>query len=60
MVPNAEQLKQHAIELKLYGLQAPWHELTESQFPGLASWLEGALTERKQRGLERRLRHARF
>ena len=28
-----EQLKQQAISLKLYGLQAPWHEWVEEQYP---------------------------
>jgi len=32
-VINSEPLKQQAIELKLYGLQRHWQELTQEQLP---------------------------
>ena len=57
---DTEQLKQQASDLKLYGLQAHWHELTEAHYPGLAQLLTWELTERKQRSLERRLTSARL
>lgn len=57
---KAEPLKQQAIELKLHGLLAHWHELTDPQLLWLASWLDWELTVRKQRSLERRLRSARI
>jgi len=55
-----ESLKQQAAELKLYGLQANWHQLTETQLPWLARWFEWELITRQQRGLERRLRSAKI
>ena len=55
-----EQLKQQASELKLHGLIAHWHEVTEQQQPWLVQWLTWELTERKQRSLERRLASAKL
>ena len=55
-----ESLQQRASALKLYGLQAHWHELNDTMAPWIHSWIEWEETERKQRGLERRLRHARI
>ncbi len=55
-----EQLKQQASELKLHGLIAHWHEITEEQQPCLAQWLTWELTERKQRSLDRRLSSAKL
>ena len=55
-----EQLKQQASELKLHGLIAHWHEVTEKQQPWLVQWLTWELTERKQRSLERRLASAKL
>jgi DNA replication protein DnaC len=53
-------LKQQAEALKLYGLAAHWHEVTEDQQPWLAQLLTWELTERKQRSLERRLASAKL
>jgi len=55
-----EQLKQQAKVLKLYGLLAHWQELTEEQRRWLCQWLARESAERKQRGVERRLRSARI
>lgn len=55
-----EQLKQQASELKLHGLIAHWHEVTEEEQPWLAQWLTWELAERKQRSLERRLASAKL
>lgn len=55
-----EQLKQQAIELKLHGVLAHWHELSETQLSWLSQWFEWELKNRKQRGLERRLRSAKI
>jgi len=55
-----ESIKQQAIELKLYGLQAHWHEITKAQYPWLEQLLTWELTERKQRSLERRLASAKL
>lgn len=57
---DREQLKQQAIALKLHGLQAHWHEVTEAQHPWLETLLSWELTERKQRSLERRLSSAKL
>lgn len=57
---DSEQLKQQAIALKLYGLQAHWHELAEAQFPWLEILLNWEQKERKQRSLERRLSSAKL
>jgi len=59
MAPH-EQLKQQAKELKLYGILAHWEELTEAQRDWLSQWLAWETAERKQRGVERRLRAARI
>ena len=55
---DIEQLKQQAIDLKLYGLQAHWHEIPETHYPWLKTWLSWEQTERKQRSLDRRLINA--
>ncbi len=55
---DIEQLKQQAIDLKLYGLQAHWHEIPETHYPWLKTWLSWEQTERKQRSLDRRLTNA--
>lgn len=57
---NIEQLKQHAIDLKLHGLQAHWHELSEAQHPWIEQLVTWELSERKQRSLERRLLSAKL
>lgn len=57
---DIEQLKQQAIDLKLYGLQAHWHEIPETHYPWLKTWLSWEQTECKQRSLDRRLAGARL
>lgn len=57
---DIDQLKQQAIALKLYGLQAHWHEVTEAQHPWLETLLSWEETERKQRSLDRRLSSAKL
>jgi len=59
-VINTEQLKQQAIELRLYGLQAHWQEFTEEQYPWLEQLLAWEIAERKQRSLEHRLSSAKL
>ena len=59
-VINLEQLKQQAIELRLYGLQLHWPELTEEHYPLLSTLLSWELDERQQRSLERRLNSAKL
>ncbi len=60
MKNDLESIKQHAIELKFYGLQAHWSELTETQLKWLEKWFDWEQTAKKQRGLERRLRSAKI
>jgi DNA replication protein DnaC len=60
MTTKSEHLKQQATELKLYGLLAHWHELTEAQLLWIEKVLAWEISERKQRGLERRLRSAKI
>jgi hypothetical protein len=55
---DIEQLKQQAVDLKLYGLLAHWHEISETHYPWLETWLNWEQTERKQRSLDRRLASA--
>ena len=55
-----EQLEQQANELKLHGLLAHWHEISEEQHAMLAQWLGWELLTRKQRSLERRLTNAKL
>ena len=57
---DSEQLKQQAMALKLYGLHAHWHELTEKHYPWLETVLSWEQSERKQRSLERRLSSAKL
>ena len=59
-VINLEQLKQQAIELRLYGLQLHWQELTEEHYPLLSTLLSWEIDERQQRSLERRLNSAKL
>ena len=60
MMNELELLKEHATELKLYGLLANWHNLTKTQLDELGTWFNWEFTERKRRGLERRLRSAKI
>lgn len=55
-----EPLKRQATELKLHGVLAHWHELTEPHLLCLAKVLSWELSERKQRSLERRLSGAKI
>jgi len=57
---DIEQLKQQAIDLKLYGLQAHWHEVPETHYSWLKIWLGWEQAECKQRSLDRRLAGARL
>ena len=57
---DIEQHKQQAVDLKLHGLQAHWHEIPETHYPWLETWLNWEQTERKQRSLDRRLASARL
>ena len=57
---DIEQLKQQAVDLKLYGLQAHWHEVPETHYPWLETWLNWEQAECKQRSLDRRLAGARL
>jgi len=57
---DTEQLKQQAITLKLHGLLAHWHEVTQEQYPWLETLLSWEYKERKQRSLERRLNNAKL
>jgi DNA replication protein DnaC len=57
---NSEQLKQQAIELKFYGLQQHWQELTEEHYPWLERLLCWERDERRQRSLDRRLNNAKL
>ena len=57
---DSEPLKQQAIALKLHGLQAHWHEVTEEQYPWLETLLNWEQVERKQRSLDRRLSSAKL
>tara|TARA_R110000772_G_scaffold268522_1_gene395872 strand:+ start:1284 stop:2063 length:780 start_codon:yes stop_codon:yes gene_type:complete len=55
-----DQLSRQANELKLHGLLAHWHEISEEQHAMLAQWLGWELKVRKQRSLERRLANAKL
>jgi DNA replication protein DnaC len=57
---DSEQLKQQASDLKLYGLLVHWHEVPETHYPWLETWLNWEQEERKQRSLDRRLTSARL
>jgi len=57
---DIDQLKQQATALKLYGLQAHWHEVTEDQHAWLETLLGWEQLERKQRSLDRRLSSAKL
>lgn len=60
MTIDSSQLQSQAAALKLYGLQDHWHELNEQQLQWLSIWFEWELAARNDRGVERRLRHARI
>lgn len=51
-------LQREAQALKLHGLLAHWDELTESDQTTLSRLLQWEASERHQRGLQRRMRHA--
>lgn len=53
-------LQNQAQQLRLHGLLAHWHELTEPQLNWLSTWLNREMTERNKRGIERRLSSARI
>jgi len=55
-----QTIKTQAQNLKLYGLEAHWHELDEKHYEWLEKWLSWEFTARKQRSLERRLRSAKL
>lgn len=57
---DSEPLKQQAIELKLYGVQRYWQELTQEQLPWLEKILNWESTERQHRSLQHRLNHAKL
>ncbi len=57
---NSEQLRQQTIDLKLYGLQQHWQELTEDHYPWLEKLLRWEYEERRQRSLQRRFNNARL
>jgi DNA replication protein DnaC len=58
--PSLMQLKQCAADLKLHGLLAHWEELEHPTPNWLKQLLHWEETERHNRGLQRRLRHARL
>lgn len=60
MTTDMTALKNQAQQLRLHGLLAHWHELTEPQLSWLSIWLDQEMTERNKRGIERRLRNARI
>lgn len=60
MTADITPLKHQAQQLKLYGLLAHWHELTEPQIDWLGTWFDREIAERNKRGVERRLRSARI
>ena len=56
--PNArspEALKQQVADLKLHGLLAHWHTLSDEALAWLPQWLQWEHEERRRRGLQRRL-----
>jgi len=55
-----DTLKQRAVMLKLHGLLAHWHEISDAMVPWVIAWIDWEETERNKRGLERRLRNARI
>jgi len=60
MSDDSSLVKQQAVEIKLHGLLAHWHQLTDTQLSWLIVWFGWELAERKKRGLERRLRSAKI
>ena len=55
---TADELKHRAEQLKLHGLMAHWHELSEPQLAWLQTLVRWEESERQQRGLKRRLNAA--
>lgn len=55
---NIEELKQQALRLKLHGLLEHWDDLDPKDLAKIKVWLQWEETERKKRGLERRLSKA--
>ena len=55
---TADELKHRTEQLKLHGLIAHWNELSEPQFACLQTLLQWEVSERQQRGLQRRLNAA--
>lgn len=58
MTIPADELKQRACSLKLYGLLAHWNELSEDDRQWIATFIQWEEHERHRRGLERRLSNA--
>ncbi|MCF6268060.1 MAG: hypothetical protein L3J57_16205 [Desulfuromusa sp.] len=57
-IVNSEHLRQQALELRLYGLQSHWSELTQEHHPLLSKLIRWELDERQQRSLERRIKNS--
>jgi DNA replication protein DnaC len=57
---NKEAIQQQAAELKLHGLLAHWHELSEDACVWLQQLIDWERNERQQRSLERRLTSAKL
>ena len=57
---NKEAIQQQAAELKLHGLLAHWHELSEDAYVWLQQLIDWERNERQQRSLERRLTNAKL
>jgi hypothetical protein len=53
---QAEQLKERAKALKLYGLINQWEELTDTDYEWINRLIQWEETQRHYRSLERRLR----
>lgn len=52
---SPEALKQQVADLKLHGLLAHWHTLSDEALAWLPQWLQWEQEERRRRGLQRRL-----
>ena len=57
---NKKAMQQQAAELKLHGLLAHWHELSEDAYVWLQQLIDWERNERQQRSLERRLTNAKL
>lgn len=55
---DIEELKQQALRLKLHGLLEHWDDLDPDDLAKIKVWLQWEESERKKRGLERRLSKA--